>query len=1043
MMKGFKSTTLVLAALSALFCLNPMDARAEQTAVVQEANQSKKISGQVLDEYGDPMIGVTIRVKGSQLATVTDLDGNFSLSVPGNKAELEISYIGYQTANPTAVAGTPVKVTMQPEQNDLDEVVVIGFGVVKKRDVTGSVASIKSEAIVQAPTSDLSTALQGRISGLDVNGDQLRIRGNRSINGNNAPLVIIDGVMGGSMSDLNPDDIESVDVLKDASSTAIYGSQGANGVIIITTKKADVGKMHVSYSGFVTGAFRPDRPDYREGENWYETRRQAAENAGLWNSPADDLSIFGSNEAYAAYRAGAWTDYEDLLQKDMTVSTKHTVTLSGGTEKTSARFSLGYANRGSKWKDSKGTDRYTLRANIDHKLYDWISAGVNFQLTHNRHTGSPYERATVTDTQLGSPYGYYDAELDEYIIGNELVERPLDAGGYVNPLIDNESERLYSAKRNSTNVVANVYADIRPFKGMTFRTQLNTHLSNSSNGSYVDAASADQIESGTNKSTATYTKSSGTYLEWNNILTYKFTMLPEDHNLSITALTSWNRKTEDFLAASSIGQLLASNLWWNMASNDGNDGSSIHSSGYTQEQNFSYAGRIQYDLKGRYLFTASMRRDGASRLADGHKWDWFPSAAIAWRISDEKFMESTKSWLTDLKLRATYGVTGNSGIGVYGTKSGITFANWSFGFQDTAANRYILGTLDNNGSGYYVIGNTDTKWEKSKTVDLGFDMTLFKNRVNIVFDWYNTKTTDLILLRSLPTSAGQDGKYATYTNIGSTQNRGFEFTVNSRNIVSKDFDWNSTLTFSSNREKILDLVDGTNIQVGTNKEDGTLMLGHPIKSYNTFKYDGIWTTQDVENAIANGTMLYKDADKTQPFAPGDIRVADLDGDGVIDQNKDVDFVGSTSPDWFAGFNNDLRYKNWDLNIYLYARWGHWGASPTAGFDPSTGGDFTNMDYWVAGTNEGASLPALYKGRKLYDYVGYQSLSYCEQSFIKIKRISLGYTLPKSVLSKINIQNARIYCTVTNPFYSAKENWLEDRDPEGDSRSVTLGLNINF
>lgn len=1043
MMKGFKSTTLVLAALSALFCLNPMDARAEQTAVVQEANQSKKISGQVLDEYGDPMIGVTIRVKGSQLATVTDLDGNFSLSVPGNKAELEISYIGYQTANPTAVAGTPVKVTMQPEQNDLDEVVVIGFGVVKKRDVTGSVASIKSEAIVQAPTSDLSTALQGRISGLDVNGDQLRIRGNRSINGNNAPLVIIDGVMGGSMSDLNPDDIESVDVLKDASSTAIYGSQGANGVIIITTKKADVGKMHVSYSGFVTGAFRPDRPDYREGENWYETRRQAAENAGLWNSPADDLSIFGSNEAYAAYRAGAWTDYEDLLQKDMTVSTKHTVTLSGGTEKTSARFSLGYANRGSKWKDSKGTDRYTLRANIDHKLYDWISAGVNFQLTHNRHTGSPYERATVTDTQLGSPYGYYDAELDEYIIGNELVERPLDAGGYVNPLIDNQSERLYSAKRNSTNVVANVYADIRPFKGMTFRTQLNTHLSNSSNGSYVDAASADQIESGTNKSTATYTKSSGTYLEWNNILTYKFTMLPEDHNLSITALTSWNRKTEDFLAASSIGQLLASNLWWNMASNDGNDGSSIHSSGYTQEQNFSYAGRIQYDYKGRYLFTASMRRDGASRLADGHKWDWFPSAAVAWRISDEKFMESTKSWLTDLKLRATYGVTGNSGIGVYGTKSGITFANWSFGFQDTAANRYILGTLDNNGSGYYVIGNTDTKWEKSKTVDLGFDMTLFKNRVNIVFDWYNTKTTDLILLRSLPTSAGQDGKYATYTNIGSTQNRGFEFTINSRNIVSKDFNWNSTLTFSSNREKILDLVDGTNIQVGTNKEDGTLMLGHPIKSYNTFKYDGIWTTQDVENAIANGTMLYKDADKTQPFAPGDIRVADLDGDGVIDQNKDVDFVGSTSPDWFAGFNNDLRYKNWDLNIYLYARWGHWGASPTAGFDPATGGDFTNMDYWIAGTNEGASLPALYKGRKLYDYVGYQSLSYCEQSFIKIKRISLGYTLPKSVLSKINIQNARIYCTVTNPFYSAKENWLEDRDPEGDSRSVTLGLNINF
>ena len=398
-----------------------------------------------------------------------------------------------------------------------------------------------------------------------------------------------------------------------------------------------------------------------------------------------------------------------------------------------------------------------------------------------------------------------------------------------------------------------------------------------------------------------------------------------------------------------------------------------------------------------------------------------------------------KVWLDDLKLRATYGVTGNAGIGIYGTKSGITFANWSYGFQDDAANRYILGVVDNNGSGYYVLANTDTKWEKSKTIDLGFDAVFLNSRINVTFDWYNTKTTDLILLRSLPTSAGMDGKYATYTNIGSTKNTGFEFTINSRNIVKKDFTWSSTLTFSANKEKITELVDGTNITIGTEKEKQTLMLGHPIKSFNTFTYQGIWTTAEAEEAA----KYFKDKDKTKPFKPGEIKVADLNGDNVIDQNDDIGFIGSTSPDWFAGFNNDLRYKNWDLNIYMYARWGHWGESKIANYDPSNGGSTTNFDYWAAGTNEGGSLPALYKGRKLYDYVGYQSLAYCDNSFIKLKRITLGYTLPKTVLKTLGINNLRVYATVNDPLYWVKNDWQKDYDPEGNQRSVTVGLNINF
>ena len=684
------------------------------------------------------------------------------------------------------------------------------------------------------------------------------------------------------------------------------------------------------------------------------------------------------------------------------------------------------------WVKSSGTDRYTLRANIDHNVYKWISAGVNFQLTHNRSESSPYQSTPTTGMQLGSPYGYYDDLADQYIIGTELVERPLEASGYVNPLINTEGDYLYAHESYGTNIVANGYLDIHPINGLSLRSQANAHIVNSSVGNYADANSATVIDAGTKQSTATMTKASSLYIEWNNILTYTFTMLPEDHHLTLTALTTWNKKTGDELSATSIGQTLASNLWWNLASNDGGDGHSTHGSAYTQQQNFSYAGRVSYDWKSRYLFTASVRRDGASVLAKGHKWDTFPSAAFAWRISDEPFMAGTKTWLDDLKLRATYGVTGNSGIPVYGTESGVTFANWSFGFQDTAANRYILGK--NN-----LIGNLETKWEKSTTIDFGFDLMLFNNRLSVTFDYYNTKTTDLILLRSLPTSSGNDGNFATYTNIGSTRNRGVELTINSRNIVSKDFTWNSTISFSANKEKIVDLVDGTDIQLGSQKENSTLMIGHPIKSYKTFSYLGIWTTAEA----AEAATYFKDADKTQPFQPGDVKVADLDGDHVIDQNKDIDYIGSQSPKWFAGFNNDFRYKNWDLNIYFYARWGHWGESPLANFDPSNGGKYTNMDYWVAGSNEGASLPGLMLNRKLFDYVGYQSLSYCDQSFIKLKRVSLGYTLPKGALKTLSIQSLRVYATVNNPFYIVKEDWMKHWDPEGQQRSVTVGLNVNF
>ena len=979
------------------------------------AYAQQRVTGTVTDAKGEPVIGASVVVEGTTNGTTTGVDGTFSLNAPAD-AKLVVSFLGY-AGQTIAVGGqTAVQVVLQEDAAMLDDVVVIGFGVVKKRDLTGSVSSVKADKLLQAPTSSVVTSLQGRVAGLDIDGSTMRIRGNRSINGSNDPLVIIDGVQGGSISDLNPNDIETIDVLKDASSTAIYGSQGANGVIIVTTKQAKSGQVSVSYDGYVTLGMRSQHPDFRSGDNYYEARRLAAVNAGMWTGPTDDESLFDSPEAYAAYKAGRWTDYEKLLQKDVTLSHKHTVSVSGGTEKTAARFSLGYAGNGSKWEKSDGSKRYTLRSSIDHKFYDWINAGVNFQLTHNRSKNSPYQAASTTGMQLGSPY-------DEEGV---LVTYPLGAAGYVNPLIDGAGTKLYSAESYSTNVVANAYVDIRPVKGLTIRSQFNTHLTNASSGSYKDKGHSTELNT-TKQSVATETKSNGTYVEWNNIITYNFTVA-DDHNFGITALTAWNKSMKDELAGTDNDQLVSSNLWWALGSGDATRRGLVSS--YGQTQNFSYAGRISYNYKGKYLFTASLRRDGASVLAKGHKWASFPSVAVAWRLSDEGFMQGTRSWLDDLKLRATYGVTGNSGIKAYGTQSGVTPANYQSAFQDIAVNRYLFNNE---------IGNVDTKWELSKTLDIGLDLTMFNGRVNLVADYYRTKTSDLLLLRSLPTSSGNDGNFKLYTNIGSTENKGFEMTLTTQNIVKKNFTWSSTLTFSTNKERITSLVDGQNILLGNSKESETLMIGHPIKSFQSFIYQGIWRTDEA----AEAGKYFTDANKTIPFKPGDVKVADIDGDFVIDENSDIAYLGSTSPKWYAGFTNDFRYRNFDLNVYMYCRWGQWGDNPQASYNPSTGGSYTNMNYWVAGTNEGGNLPALFKDKKLYEYKGYQGLSYIDRSFFKIKRISLGYTLPKQLSRKARMENLRIYATVTDPFHWSKSDWMDGYDPEGLARSVVFGVNLTF
>lgn len=457
---------------------------------------------------------------------------------------------------------------------------------------------------------------------------------------------------------------------------------------------------------------------------------------------------------------------------------------------------------------------------------------------------------------------------------------------------------------------------------------------------------------------------------------------------------------------------------------------------YIQHQTFSYALRFNYSYKGRYMLTVSNRWDGDSRLSKGNKWANFPSVAAAWRISDEAFMKNVEA-LSNLKLRLSWGKTGNSGIMAYGTQSGLT-PKTNSAFQDNGYTYYIYNEY---------VGNENVGWEMSNTWDLGFDIGLFNNRISAVVDLYQTKTTDILLPRTLPTSMG--GSNATpfkmYQNIGATMNRGIEISVNTVNVDNKNFKWNSTLTFAANHEEITDLIDGKDIIGSDSHITTSLLIGRPLKSFYHFINEGIWQENEAEEAA----KYFKDSKKTQPFKPGDIKLRDLNGDYIID-DKDETYLGSQSPKWTGGFNNNFSYKNFDLNVYIIARWGQMiDYELTGSYDPQGKGNFpAYLNYWTP-ENPSNDFPRPAQ-TNFYNYLGYQTLNYIDGSYWKIKTVSLGYTFPKSLTSKLGVSKLRAYVTANNLFSFAKNHLIQDYDAErGGSakaplqRQFIFGLNLDF
>lgn len=1004
----------------------------------QLAAQSKTISGTITDLATRlPLEGVNINVKGTPTTVVSNAQGEFSISVPSSESVLVFSYIGYGTIERTVGGNTIITIALSTTQKSLDEVVVVGYGSVKRRDLTGAVVSIKNDVITQTPTHNPLEAIQGRAAGVDItrssgaagSGVNINIRGFKSIaardqlNARNSPLIIIDGFQGGDISTLNANDIESMEILKDASATAIYGAQGGNGVIIITTKRGVAGKIKVGYSGYY-GISTFMYPELRLRENYLQLRREAWRNSIVggqpeWQSPADDPKLFTNLPGeYAAFQANKWVDWLDLLQQNGRQQS-HTMSLTSGTDKTRFYLSGGYFKEEGMLRNNDYT-RYNVRINADQQISRIAKAGLTSQITYSSQN---LRRDPLGNLYTISPFG------DPYDSTGTINRLPLQNDNRISPLADEANPYVSRDNIIRTNVIAGGFVELAPIRGLTIRSALSVTFNNSRRGTYNDRTSLAQASS--QLSVASQTTGMSRFLNWDNTLTY--TKSFKDHSLTVTGITSYLRSDDDQLTASGSGQILASQIYYGLSQTSTAVTRTI-SSPFARWANIAYAGRLNYSYRGKYVLYVSGRYDGASRLSPGHKWDFFPAAGVAWNISDEKFMEKVEV-IDNLKLRATYGVSGNYNIDVYGTQSGLTYTpRMSFG--EVAAPAYLFNPT---------IGNPDVGWEKSATLNLGADFALLKNRITGSIDWFKTKTSDILYKRALPISSGVTD---VYENIASTLNKGIEIAISSINVRSKNFRWTSGITFTKVDQEITNIVNGKDVIVD---ERNSLLQGRPITAFYTYIKEGIWQQDEAASAA---TFRFGSA-SGNTFKPGDIKLRDISGpngkpDGIIDATYDRAYVGSTVPDWIGGLQNTFNYKNFDLGIFMMFRYGQTIHAEFLGrYNPTgTGNSPAMIDYWTP-ENPTNDFPRPSKNQ-LINYAGYQTLTFIDGSFFKIKNITLGYTLPKSVSSRIKSDNIRFYVTGSNVLTVAKSHLIKDYDPEREGaesspigKQFVVGVNLGF
>ena len=988
---------------------------------------ARTITGKVTDSGGAALPGTNVVIQGTTTGVQTDPNGNYSITVQDPAtAVLEFTFIGYAKQVVAVGNRSTVNVVLQEEYVGLNELVVVGYGTVKKKDLTGSVSSIKSAEITKTATNNALQSMQGKIAGLDItkssgesgSGISIALRGNRSINASNTPLFLVDGIEYGSTLDLNASDIQSIEVLKDASSTAIYGTRGANGVVIITTKKgtAGGGKTKVSINSYLSFNSPTNLPEIMDVGQDYRLiaerqRYNAEKGTSAWGTtslsnytPETVLSNIVSapyeKSVYQLYQEGGVSWFDLILQNSLT--NNHEISLSGADAKTSFAVSIGYMDENGLLRNDV-LKRYNGRINLDHKIRDNLLVGANIQYT--------YRNWDRRDDGVYSQLIKMHSMAQPYLSDGTILDRPSElAISHTNPLF-NEVPGYYKNNTQGNRLFGNLFLEWELIKGLKFRSVFGLDQQSNRVGEYEDYMCTANYQFGRGSSFSSVNRQSiGYTLE--NTLNYAFT-LGEANELQLLAGQSAHQGLNESHGASGIGTFdhFLKSSFYDLTFIP--TASRAISNSYVKSNMLSYFGRVNYKLLDRYLLTATLRADGSSVLSEGNKWGYFPSVAAAWIISEESFM-NTSNLINNLKLRLSWGKAGNAAIDPYQT---LTILG-----MDKIP--YTYGTLLVQGQVPANLGNPDLTWETTTTYDAGLDISLLKERISATFDIYYSKTTDLLVYKGLPASSVYP---QVLENVGNTENRGFEAALTFRAIEKTNFSWTSDLTFSMNRDKIVSLASGEVRDVSN--PDQALIVGEPVRAFYNYEADGCWSISEAATAL-----LYNKV-------PGDIKLVDANGDKVI--NDSDKRIYNKSPKFIVGWNNSLSYKGLTLSALIYARVGQWiqYAYNTA-YKPTEADGSPSIDFWTP-ENQGAKFPR----PGIASQSDMPAVAFENASFLKIREMTLGYTLPKQIFSGIGITNLRIYGSLQNYFtYSNLDNYDPERGGSISnplSKQMVFGVNLEF
>ena len=989
----------------------PLPTMAEQA--VQNVQQAGVVKGQVTDKNGDGVIGATVKVKDAQAGTVTDYNGNFSLNVQ-KAGTLVVSYIGYLTKEIAFTPGQTLNITIEEDATALDEVVVVGYGVQKKSDVTGSVTSINKDRLSKLPVTNVLQAVQGAAAGVTISqgssipGDapSALVRGRNSINAGTGPYIVVDGIpiskSGGSLNDINPGDIESMEILKDASATAIYGTNGANGVILITTKHGKEGKPSVSYNGYVGFETFAHKMDFCDGQQITQRYKDyVAQNPG--ETMYNDF-VKNQNEA-DAQAAGRETDWLYDMVSQTGIIHDHNVTVNGGAEKIKYFISGDYMSQKGVLKGFN-YKRYSMRMNIDADVTDYLRIGTNsYIVSHNRDGG----RVNFMMAEAMSPYGKVYEDDGSYCIYPMYTESL-----FFNPMRDINQDH----ERRQWNINLNAYAELnfgniwKPLTGLTYKFNFGYSFVPKRENYYNGAEQNDPNGYGYIFNAETQSRTV------ENILTYAKDI--QKHHFDITLLYASSRKKYHDNTATGAKFINDELLWHNL----GGGGTQTAKSYTDLYKTVSQMGRLNYSYDSRYLFTFTVRRDGSSVFGADNKYGTFPSVALGWNIANEKFMEKA-DWLNNLKLRLSYGKAGNEAIGVYETLAKMSNAALTMDGQSATA-LYPSSRMGNSGLG----------WETTKTFNIGIDFGFLNNRINGNIDFYTSTTTDLLLQRNLPKVSGYSN---VYMNMGKTANKGLEITINSKNIVTKDFTWGTNLVWSWNKNEIKDLYGDEKSDIGNR-----WFIGEPISVIYDYEMVGIWQKDEIDR----GDHLNWDPQAQ----PGDVKLRDVNGDGKIDPNDDKTIQGQTTPKWIGGLTNTFTYKNLSLSIFIQTVQGlkrNNSLLGTASDEMGRRNSTTEVGYWTE-SNPSNEFRSLSKTSNRWGY-GFP----CDASFTRIKDVTLSYQFPAQITNALRISALTVYASARNlATFTSWKGW----DPEADitqrgwggyennypmTKSYVFGLNVTF